>query len=134
MPIKTWPLLLALLPAALALPAAAATTTPAALLAGYQAQSGKPADAERGRQLFVSRQGGEWSCASCHQSPPTTAGRHAGTGKTIDALAPAFNPRRFSDEAKVEKWFRRNCKDVMERECTAGEKADVLAWLITLKP
>ena len=134
MPIKTWPLLLALVPAALALPAAAATTTPAALLAGYQAQAAKPADAERGRQLFVSRQGGEWSCASCHQNPPTTAGRHAGTGKTIDALAPAFNPRRFSDEAKVEKWFRRNCKDVMERECTAGEKADVLAWLITLKP
>ena len=134
MPIKTWPLLLALVPAALALPAAAATTTPAALLAGYQAQAAKPADAERGRQLFVSRQGGEWSCASCHQNPPTTAGRHAGTGKTIDALAPAFNPKRFSDEAKVEKWFRRNCKDVMERECTAGEKADVLAWLITLKP
>lgn len=130
MPIKTWPLLL--LAAALALPAAAAT--PDALLAGYQAQSGKPADAARGRQLFVTRQGGEWSCASCHQNPPTTAGRHAGTGKTIDALAPAFNPKRFSDEAKVEKWFRRNCKDVMERECTAGEKADVLAWLITLKP
>ena len=135
MPIKTWPLQLLPLLASLALPAfATPSTTPAALLAGYQAQSGKPADAERGRQLFVTRQGGEWSCASCHQNPPTTAGRHAGTGKAIEPLAPAFNPRRFSDEAKVEKWFRRNCKDVMERECTPGEKADVLAWLITLKP
>jgi len=38
------------------------------------------------------------------------------------------------DPAKVEKWFRRNCNDVMGRECTAGEKADVLAWLLTLKP
>ena len=40
----------------------------------------------------------------------------------------------FSDPAKVEKWFRRNCNDVAGRECTAGEKADVLAWLISLKP
>jgi hypothetical protein len=24
--------------------------------------------------------------------------------------------------------------DVMGRECTAGEKTDVIAWLITLKP
>lgn len=141
MPVKTWsqallhpllsPLLIAL---ALGAAGAARASTPAELLAGYTAQAGKPADAARGQQLFVTRQGREWSCASCHQSLPTQAGRHAGTGKTIEALAPAFNPKRFSDEAKVEKWFRRNCKDVMARECTPAEKADVLAWLITLKP
>ena len=34
---------------------------------------------------------------------------------------------------KVDKWFRRNCKDVLARECSAAEKADVLAWLISLK-
>ena len=39
----------------------------------------------------------------------------------------------ISDSAKVEKWFRRNCKDVLARECTAAEKADVLAWLMTLR-
>ena len=61
------------------------------------------------------------------------AGKHAATGKTIGALAPAFNADRFTDAAKAEKWFRRNCKDVAGRECTAGEKADVLAWLLTLK-
>ena len=49
------------------------------------------------------------------------------------ALAPAFNPERFTDPAKSEKWFRRNCNDVLARECTAAEKADVLAWLISLK-
>ena len=65
---------------------------------------------------------------------PSQAGKHASTGKTITALAPAFNPERFSDPAKVEKWFRRNCNDVAGRACTPGEKADVLAWLISLRP
>ena len=31
-------------------------------------------------------------------------------------------------------WFRNNCKDVVGRDCSAAEKADVLAWLLTLKP
>ena len=31
------------------------------------------------------------------------------------ALAPAFEPRRFTDAAKVEKWFGRNCNDVLGR-------------------
>jgi hypothetical protein len=48
-------------------------------------------------------------------------------------MAPAFNPQRFTDAAKVDKWFRRNCKDVLARECSAAEKADVLAWLLSLK-
>jgi len=47
----------------------------------------------------------------------------------ISPLAPAANPQRFTDSRKVEKWFRRNCGDVLDRECTAQEKADVLAWL-----
>ena len=59
---------------------------------------------------------------------------HASTGKPITALAPAFNPERFSDPAKVEKWFRRNCNDVADRACTPAEKADVMAWLISLRP
>ena len=50
------------------------------------------------------------------------------------ALAPAANAERFVDAAKVEKWFRRNCNDVMARECTPAEKADVLSWLMTLRP
>ena len=61
-------------------------------------------------------------------------GRHASTGKPVTALAPAFNPERFSDPSKVEKRFRRNCNDVVGRECSAAEKADVLSWLTSLKP
>jgi mono/diheme cytochrome c family protein len=111
----------------------AQTATPAELLAGYAAQAGAPADAARGQQLFTNRHGKDWSCASCHGASPTGEGKHASTGKPIAPLAPAFNPERFTDPAKSEKWFRRNCKDVLARECTAGEKADVLAWLLTLK-
>jgi mono/diheme cytochrome c family protein len=112
----------------------ASAATPAELLAGYSAQAAAPASPARGQQFFNARQGREWSCSSCHGAVPTQAGKHASTGKPIAALAPAFNPERFSDPAKVEKWFRRNCNDVVGRECSAAEKADVLSWLTSLKP
>ncbi|MEO8013005.1 MAG: DUF1924 domain-containing protein [Polaromonas sp.] len=112
---------------------AAHAATPAEQLAAYTAQSGAPAVPARGQQFFNTRQGRDWSCGSCHGALPTQAGKHASTGKTIGALAPAFNPERFTDSAKTEKWFRRNCNDVAGRECTAAEKADVLSWLMALK-
>jgi hypothetical protein len=123
---------LLLLVAALAAGAAQAST-PTELLAGYTAASGTPAQAARGQRFFTSRHGKDWACAECHGAVPTAPGRHASTGKAIGALAPAFNPERFTSLAKTEKWFRRNCNDVVGRECSAGEKADVLAWLINLK-
>jgi hypothetical protein len=118
----------------LALVAPAGAAAPAELLQGYAAQAGSTPSAVRGQQFFVVSHGKEWSCSSCHGESPTQAGRHAATGKAIGALAPAANDRRFTDGAKVEKWFRRNCNDVLGRECSAGEKADVLAWLIGQKP
>ncbi|MEO8159488.1 MAG: DUF1924 domain-containing protein [Betaproteobacteria bacterium] len=113
---------------------AARAATPAELLAGYTAQAGSPATPARGQQFFADRHGREWSCSSCHGAVPTQTGKHASTGKPIGALAPAFNAERFTDAAKTEKWFRRNCNDVVGRECTAAEKADVLSWLLSLKP
>jgi cytochrome c len=112
----------------------AADTSPAQQLNHWTAQAGAPAKADRGQALFNQRQGGEWSCASCHGTPPTGQGKHASTGKAIAPLAPAFNAKAFTDTAKVDKWFKRNCKDVLSRECSAQEKADVLAYLIQLKP
>lgn len=106
---------------------------PAQLLAQYAAQAGSAPDPARGQRLFTSRHGRDWSCASCHGATPVADGQHAATGKSIGAMAPAFNPRRFSDPAKSEKWFRRNCNDVLGRECQAIEKADILSWLLTLK-
>jgi mono/diheme cytochrome c family protein len=107
--------------------------TPAEVLSTYSAQAGAAAQPARGQQLFTTKHGKEWSCATCHSSAPTVDGKHATTGKLISPLAPAFNAERFTDIAKSDKWFRRNCNDVMGRECTAVEKADVLAWLMTFK-
>jgi hypothetical protein len=99
------------------------------LLDQWSAQAGRPGDAGRGEAFFVSRHGGRWSCASCHGAPPTRPGRHDGTGRALDPLAPGFNPKAFTDTARVDKWFRRNCRDVLARECSAAEKSDVLAYL-----
>jgi Domain of unknown function (DUF1924) len=115
------------------LPASAADTSATQQLDRWSAQAGAPGDAQTGRNFFASRHGGEWSCSSCHGNPPTQAGRHASTGKEIAPLAPAFNPGAFTDSARADKWFRRNCKDVLARECSAAEKADVLAYLIGLR-
>jgi hypothetical protein len=121
--------------AGLALAGSALAADPAGLLAGYQAEARKAdgafsASASRGGQFFTARHGSEWSCASCHGSPPTGQGKHAKTGKAIAPLAPAANAERFADAAKVEKWFRRNCNDVLGRACTPSEKADVLAYVL----
>ena len=114
--------------------APAGAMTPADMLAGYAQASGQAPQAVRGQQFFDATHGKEWRCSTCHTQQPTAEGTHASTRKAITPLAPAANPKRFTDSAKTEKWFRRNCNDVLGRECTAAEKADVLAWLISLKP
>ena len=111
----------------------ALAATPAEMLATYTAQSGGSASAARGQEFFTSKHGKDWSCSSCHTSNPTSEGKHAATGKLISPLAPAANAERFTDTAKTEKWFRRNCNDVVGRECSAAEKADVMAWLMSIK-
>ncbi len=88
--------------------------------------------AERGQRFFSSTHGNDWSCTSCHTPTPLAPGKHAKTGREIAPLAPAANPQRFTDAAKVEKWFNRNCNDVLGRVCTAQEKGDVLAYLMSL--
>lgn len=108
--------------------------TPSEVLAGYARQTGTAPVPARGQQFFNATHGHEWSCGTCHGVLPTQGGKHAATGRPIATLAPAFNAERFTDAAKVEKWFRRNCNDVVGRECSAAEKADVLGWLLTLKP
>ena len=54
------------------------------------------------------------------------------TGKPIEPMAPAVNPKRLTDPAKVAKWFKRNCNDVLERPCTAREQGDVITYLRSL--
>ena len=123
------------LAAAAATSAAAATPAEIAKVYAAEARRAEPAfagpSAARGAELFRTVHG-DWSCTSCHTPDPRQPGRHARTGKTIAPLAPAANAERFTSLATVEKWFRRNCRDVVGRECTAQEKSDVLAYLIGL--
>ena len=99
-----------------------------AAFSGWSAARGK----ELHTQKFTSGKADTPSCTTCHSTDPRASGR-APSGKTIDAMAVSATPSRYTDAAKVEKWFRRNCMDVLARECTAGEKADVLAYLSSLK-
>ncbi len=117
----------------------AQAASPTDFLAAYasQAKQESPAfntpSASRGQHFFQKSHGKEWSCASCHTQLPTGSGKHQVTGKRIEALAPLANAERFTSERKVEKWFKRNCGDVLGRNCTAQEKGDVLAWLLSLR-
>jgi hypothetical protein len=120
--------------AALTPRAQAADTSAADQLKRWSVAAATPASTDKGRAFFTATHGGEWSCASCHGTPPVATGKHASTAKPIAPLAPAANAERFTDTAKVDKWFRRNCNDVVKRECSAAEKADVMAYLIGLKP
>ncbi len=69
------------------------------------------------------------SCATCHGRDLTKPGRHAVTNKVIEPLAPSVNPPRLTNQAKVEKWLRRNCRWTLGRECTAEEKADFIRYI-----
>lgn len=99
--------------------------------AAYEKQAGEAGSPMRGKAFFNQAHRGDWSCATCHGSMPTATGKHIKTGKEILPLAPTANSERFTDPGKVEKWFRRNCKDVLDRECTSIEKADVISFLRT---
>jgi hypothetical protein len=112
--------------------------TPADTLAGLkQAAAETPGfqgfSVTRGEQFFKSTHGNDWSCSTCHTDNPADVGKHARTGKAIQPLAPAANAERFTDQAKVDKWFKRNCNDVLNRACTPLEKGDVLTYLMSLK-
>lgn len=112
--------------------------TPGQILASIQnAAKATPGfqgfSAARGESFFKAKQGNNLSCATCHTDNPAATGKHEKTGKDIEPLAPSANAQRFTDPAKVEKWFKRNCNDVLSRVCTPQEQGDVLTYLLTVK-
>lgn len=127
---------IALLLGCAALSTAAHGETPQDLLQTWRAEARSQSpqfagfSAERGRSLYFT-QLTDWSCSTCHTNDPRSDGRHAVTSKPIKPLSPLVNPARFSDAAKVEKWFRRNCRDVLKRECTVVEQGDLLTYLMS---
>jgi hypothetical protein len=106
----------------------AAIKADAASTSGFQGFS-----AEHGEKFFKTKHNHNLSCSSCHTDNPAAQGKHSETDKIIKPLAPAANDERFTDMKKVAKWFKRNCNDVLDRECTAQEKGDVLTYLLTVK-
>ncbi|NDP39654.1 MAG: DUF1924 domain-containing protein [Rhodoferax sp.] len=111
------------------------------LLAQYAsaAKAANPAfsgfSARRGQTLhtqkFTTGKPDSPSCTSCHGTNPRTAGKNA-TGKVIDAVAVSVTPTRYTDASKVEKWFKRNCNEVIGRDCSATEKGDWLTYVTSL--
>jgi hypothetical protein len=83
----------------------------------------------RWTQINQQADGEKRSCSDCHGSDLSRTGKHAKTGKRIEPMAPSANPERLSDMAKIEKWFKRNCKWTLGHACTAQEKGDFLVFL-----
>jgi cytochrome c peroxidase len=116
--------------------------SPQELLKQYEAQAKQENaaytgfSAERGASFFKTERthsdGQKVSCSTCHTADPRNQGKTR-ANKVIEPMAPIANPQRFTDPAKVEKWFGRNCKDVLERVCTAQEKGDYIQYLVNVK-
>jgi hypothetical protein len=91
---------------------------------------------DRGESFFRTEHthsdGQKVSCSTCHTSDPRNKGKTR-ANKVIEPMASIVNPQRFTDEAKVEKWFGRNCKDVLERNCSAQEKGDYIQYLVNIR-
>ncbi|MBI5587789.1 MAG: DUF1924 domain-containing protein [Deltaproteobacteria bacterium] len=107
------------------------------LLDSYKKEAGvKSFSADEGRKLFNSKRTHsvkkeERSCTTCHTADPKQSGKTA-VGKVIEPLAPSVNKERFTDPKKMEKWFKRNCEWVLERECTPKEKGDFITFMMTM--
>jgi hypothetical protein len=115
---------------ALTLPLAAAANP---ILDGYKAEIKGTFTAAAGEKLYKTVGPTQLSCASCHTDSPKAAGKHAKTNKVIEPLAPSANPKRFTDVAQVEKWFKRNCNDALGRACTTQEKGDFMTYVLSVK-
>lgn len=117
--------------------------SPTELLQGYAAQARKedPAfkefSASAGEKFYRAAvkhsSGRQISCATCHTDNPRGAGKHEKTSKEIAPLAPSINKTRFTDMTNAEKWFKRNCHDVLERACTTVEKGNFVAYVLSVK-
>jgi hypothetical protein len=113
---------------------AVATTAVDALLDQYRASGAGPFSAAAGKRMWSETHSNstapiERSCSDCHSNDLTAVGKHIKTRKAIKPLAPSANPERLSDAKNIEKWFLRNCKWTIGRECTSQEKGDFLLYI-----
>jgi len=92
-------------------------------------------DSKRGEEIFTSKhigkKGQEISCTSCHNLDLRQEGKNVFTNKSIKPLSPTANKERLTSVKEVEKWLRRNFKDVYLKEGDAIQKGDVLYYINT---
>ncbi len=81
------------------------------------------------RPVIDTKSGEKRHCSLCHSEDLKRSGKHIVTGKVIEPLAPSANPKRLTDPEHIEKWFLRNCKWTLGRECTPQEKGDFLVMI-----
>jgi len=103
----------------------------------YQAKGAGPFSTAAGETLWNknfkdAKTGKNRNCTTCHSTNLKKPGKHVRTGKIIEPMAPSVNSKRLTKVKKIKKWFVRNCKWTLGRECTAQEKGDVLAYLKSL--
>ena len=106
----------------------------AVMLKQYEKQGASAFNASTAQALWTrdfpdAKSGEKRRCSQCHTEDLRRTGKHAVTGKVIEPLAPSANPKRLTDPEHIEKWFLRNCKWTMGRECTPQEKGDFLAMI-----
>lgn len=116
-----------------ALPAQASDQVVASMLDIYRAAGAGEFSAGRGKNMWTQahdKQESEKpvSCATCHTANLKQAGSHVRTGKKIEPMAASANAQGLSDPKNIEKWFLRNCKWTLGRECTPQEKGDFLSY------
>ena len=92
--------------------------------------------ASDGEKMFrnerINSEGKKISCMTCHTTDPKLPG-FTRANKRIEPMAVSINPERFKEMSKVQKWFKRNCNDVYERDCTIQEKGNFTKFMMTIK-
>jgi hypothetical protein len=119
-----------------ALPVQASEAVISQMLDTFRTEGAGEFSAERGKNMwtqpFIQRKSGNpVSCATCHTDNLKQTGSHIRTGKSIEPMATSVNAGRFTDPRKIKKWFLRNCKWTLGRECTAQEKGDFLTYFLS---
>jgi hypothetical protein len=115
---------LALLLAAALCGNAAKADVVADLLKQYERQGASAFTSTRAETMWTqtfadAKTGEKRRCSTCHHDDLRRSGKHAVTG----------NPKRLTDPEHIEKWFTRNCKWTLGRECTPQEKGDFLVMI-----
>lgn len=106
------------------------------MLDSYRTQGAGEFSAQRGKSMWTQSftqqdSAKQVNCATCHTNDLKKAGAHVRTGKVIEAMAASINAERFTETKKIKKWFLRNCKWTLGRECTAQEKGDFLTYFLS---